>query len=376
MILCLGTAILSERPLLFVEADPDFYLKADGADPRLGEMAAALGDAPRLVIYIAFMQLHERKQKDFLAFWRENIEAEPLAKAIATQNRVGVEAFLMDRPHFKNLINWKEFVKVVSIFARFGMTNLDGSRAVYTFCSHLKHSCQPNASCFTLSRSFPKGRKMLYVIGLEGIPRGAEINVNQSREEVLLLPKRKRALKLHPGLPCSCAKCSKEDDSQDRLVTRTLTRLQHVLGVKPPSVASTDEARQCIKELDRLLPFSMQMKAKAKVLLAQALQELTERAAWQEANRQANIIMWAGLDVASQELRLKETKTLYETAAKDFEYVLGQEAIPILDKLDAEHEAVNDQYKMFARYRERMQRGVEQPNVFVPDAPLPELVEG
>merc|ERR1711933_182073 len=64
----------------------------------------------------------------------------------------------------------------------------------------------------------------------------------------------------------------------------------------------------------------------------------------------ANIIQWVGLDVTSQEQRLKDTKKLYETAAKDFEYLLGQDALGILKRLEAGYGPVNDQHRILAKY--------------------------
>ncbi|CAE7557476.1 unnamed protein product [Symbiodinium natans] len=69
-----GTEILTERPLLLVDPDTDRYLRATDADPRLVEIAEALGDSTRLAAYVAFRQLQEHKQKELLAFWRDDLE--------------------------------------------------------------------------------------------------------------------------------------------------------------------------------------------------------------------------------------------------------------------------------------------------------------
>merc|ERR1711881_123227 len=96
------------------------------------------------------------------------------------------------------------------------------------------------------------------------------------------------------------------------------------------------------------------------VFLAQAMQELNERAAWQADNKQANIIQWTGLDPEAQEQRLKATKKLYESASKDFEYLLGQDAIDILDKLEVGYSPLADQPKMVSKYnRDREQEARE-----------------
>merc|ERR1712039_543139 len=107
---------------------------------------------------------------------------------------------------------------------------------------------------------------------------------------------------------------------------------------------------------DKLLPFSMQMKAKSKVLLASAFGELAQRAAWQEDNKGANIIQWVGLDAENQEQRLKDTKKLYETAAKDFEYLLGQDALAILQRLEVGYGPVHDQHKILAKYTKEKEK--------------------
>jgi len=42
---------------------------------------------------------------------------------------------------------------------------------------------------------------------------------------------------------------------------------------------------------------------------------------------------------------------LYETAGKDFEYLLGQDALPILKRLEVGYAPVHDQHKMIAKYQ-------------------------
>lgn len=357
-----GTEVLAERPLLRVEADPAEYLKAKDADPRLLEVAEAMGDHSRMAAYIAFKQLHERKQKELLAFWRENLEeADMLAKALMEQNQSGCDEFLKDRPEFRNLIYWTHFVRVASIFGRFGVVNSDGSRAVYSLCSHVRHSSQPNAAWYTLSRGYPKGRKVLHVTGINGIEKGAEITVSLVPESVLLLPRVQRLLKVRrltgqeSDGPMVCR--SEEDDCRIR---EAFEQLQRALSERPPTDASTTDAEDILKRLDVLLPFSMQIKAKAKVFLAQVMKELNDRAAWQADNKEANIIHWTGLDSEAQERRLKATKKMYESASRDFEYLLGQDAIGILDKLEDGYSPVADQHKMVSKYnREREREAME-----------------
>jgi hypothetical protein len=356
-----GTAILGERPLLFVEADPNVYLKAKDADERLSALAEAMGDPVRVATYVAFKQLHERKQKELLDFWTDDLEAtDEIAKAIFEQNQNGCNAFLQDRPDFSSLIYWLHFVKVVSIFGRFGMVNPDGSRAVYGICSHLRHSSKPNAAWYTLSRGYPKGRKVLHVIGINGIERGAEITVSLVPEAVLLMPRVQRLLRIKriTGKD-SDGPLSTRSDQDDERVREEFEKLQRLLGVRPPTDESTAEAEEVLRRLDVLLPFSMQAKAKAKVFLAQAMQELTNRAAWQDSNKEGNIIQWTGLDAEAQERRLKSTKKLYESASKDFEYLLGQDAIGILDKLEVGYAPVNDQHTMISRYNKDREREAE-----------------
>merc|ERR1712187_845888 len=88
---------------------------------------------------------------------------------------------------------------------------------------------------------------------------------------------------------------------------------------------------------------------------------LSQRAAWQEENRGANIIQWTGLDAENQEQRLKDTKKLYETAGKDFEYLLGQDALGILKRLEVGYGPVHDQHKMLAKYQKEKLREAEKP---------------
>lgn len=353
-----GTQILAERPLLLVEADPDVYLKAKDADPRLSEVAEAMGDPHRMAAYVAFKQLHDKKQKELLSFWWDGLEeGDVLAKAILDQNQRGCEEFLQDRPEFKNLFYWAHFVKVVSIFGRFGMVNNDGSRSVYRFCSHIRHSSQPNSAWFTLSRSYPKGRKVLHVTSINGVEKGTEITTSLVPEAVLLLPRVQRLFRIkqltgqdYEGL---AARRTEEDDVRIR---EAFEALQTALSERPPTDASTAEAEGILKKLDLLLPFSMQIKAKAKVFLAQAMQELNDRATWQASNPEANIIQWTGLDVEGQEQRLRTTKKLYESASKDFEYLLGQDAIDILDRLEVGYSPVADQHKMVSKYNRDRER--------------------
>merc|ERR1712217_891113 len=163
------------------------------------------------------------------------------------------------------------------------------------------------------------------------------------------------------GHSCDCKRCTETDDTDDDKIRQTFTKLHTYLAEKPPSDDSTRYAQTCLKELDKLLPFSMQMKAKAKVLLASAFGELSQRAAWQENNRGANIIQWTGLDAENQEQRLKDTKKLYETAAKDFEYLLGQDALAILKRLEAGYQPVQDQHKMLSKYQLQKATEAERP---------------
>merc|ERR1712124_239582 len=80
------------------------------------------------------------------------------------------------------------------------------------------------------------------------------------------------------------------------------------------------------------------------------MQELSSRAAWQAGNKEANILQWTGLDPEAQEQRLKATKRLYESASRDFEYLLGQDAIGILEKLEVGYSPVANQHRMVSRY--------------------------
>ena len=348
-----GTPILTEAPLLLVEPDSDRYLKADDADPRFAELAEALGDSSRLAAYVAFRQLHERKQKELLALWDGlDLSNDPVARSIYDANRDGIEEFLKDFPHFRSSIYWNHVILVSSIFGRFGLHNPDGSRAVYSFCSHVRHSCKPNAAWFTLRKGFPRGKRMLHTISLNGIQRREEITVSQIPEKMLLQPKVPRSYGLFKGvqLACQCPRCEEDDEEADEKIQHLFGKLSGHLATKPPTDSSTAAAQECLHELDRLLPFSMQFKAKAKVLLATALGELSHRAAWQQDNQPANIIRWTGQDAESQERRLKDAKRLYETAGKDFEYLLGQDALPILQRMESGYGPVQDQHKMLAKY--------------------------
>lgn len=326
------------------------------ADPRFAELAEALGDSSRLAAYVAFRQLHERKQKEFLGLWREDLEAsDPVAKAIHEANRKGIEAFLEDHPQFRQSIYWNHVILVSSIFGRFGQVNSDGSKAIYSICSHIRHSCKPNAAWFTLRKGFPRGKRMLHVISLDGIQRREEITVSHVEEPVLLQPRLRRSLHLVKvlGTPCPCDRCRANDEEADERIRYLFAKLSATLAVQPPTDSSTATAQECLRELDQLLPFSMQTKAKAKVLLATSLGELSQRAAWQQDNRPANIVLWTGLDPESQEQRLKDSKRLYETAGKDFEYLLGQDALPILERMESGYAPVQDQHKMLTKYRDK-----------------------
>ena len=191
------------------------------ADPRFAELAEALGDSSRLAAYVAFRQLHERKQKEFLGLWREDLEAsDPVAKAIHEANRKGIEAFLEDHPQFRQSIYWNHVILVSSIFGRFGQVNSDGSKAIYSICSHIRHSCKPNAAWFTLKKGFPRGKRMLHVISLDGIQRREEITVSHVEEPVLLQPRLRRSLHLVKvlGTPCPCDRCRANDEEADERI--------------------------------------------------------------------------------------------------------------------------------------------------------------
>lgn len=361
-----GTEILTERPLLLVEPDTDRYLRAADADPRLVEIAHALGDGTRLAAYVAFRQLQDHKQKEVLGFWRDGLEeSDPVARALHEENRLGIESFLEDHPHFRKLIYWNHVVLVASIFGRFGVANPDGSRAIYRYCSHIRHSCRPNAAWFTLRHGYPKGKKKLHVIDLEGIrKRGEEITVSMVEDTLLLQPKVQRNLRL-AGVQqeggCPCSRCTADDEEADERIRYLMEKMAAALATRPPSDSSTTTAQDCLKELDQLLPFSMPSKAKAKALLASVQCELLHRAAWQEDNKSAHIIRWTGLDADSMEQRLKDTQKLCETAAKDFQLCLGQDFLLIEDRLEKVYALVKDQHELLAKYRRQKENAETAP---------------
>jgi len=287
-----------------------------------------------------------------------------VARAILEQNQHGVDEFLADHPEYSKLVYWNYFVRVASIFGRFGLVNPDGSRAVYSICSHIRHSCSPNAAWFTLRKGFPKGKKMLHVIRLDGISRKEEITVSEVQESILVLPKAQRWLRMYrnTGLSCKCQRCQNGSEEDDERIQYIFAKLSSSLATRPPSDMSTAAAQDCLQELDRLVPFSMQAKAKSKVLIACALGELSHRAAWQEENRSAYIVQWTGCDAESQEKRLKDSKKLYETAGKDFEYLLGQDALAVLQRMESEYASVQDQHKVLSKYMREKERVDQEPS--------------
>ena len=135
-----------------------------------------------------------------------------MGQEILEANREGIEAFLEDHPEFRQAVYWNHVILVASIFGRFGLVNPDGSRAIYAFCSHIRHSCRPNAACFALRKGFPPGKRMLHVIDLEGIQRGEEITVAQLSEDLLLRPKMERLSALKG---CSCVRCGVGDEEAE-----------------------------------------------------------------------------------------------------------------------------------------------------------------
>jgi len=201
---------------------------------------------------------------------------------------------------------------------------------------------------------------MLHIIATDGVPRGEEITVSDETEAILCLPNLERSHKLFrgSGFKCECRRCTEDDSKLDECIAQALARMETLLAVRPPTDESTKEALSCFKELDKALPFSMQIKAKAKVLLASSFTELNNRAAWQEEHRGANMVQWTGLDAEAQEQRLKDTKKLFETAAKDFEYLLGQDALGILQRMEAGYEPVRDQHKILSKYAREKERSV------------------
>ncbi|CAJ1443985.1 unnamed protein product, partial [Effrenium voratum] len=173
---------------------------------------------------------------------------------------------------------------------------------------------------------------------------------------------------------CGCPRCAAGNEEEDERIRYLFGKLGTALAAKPPTDGSTALAQECLQELDRLVPFSMQSKAKAKVLLATAFGELSQRAAWQQDNKSANIIRWTGLDAESQEQRLKDAKKLYETAGKDFEYLLGQDALPILERMESGYAPVQDQHKVLAKYM-REKEPDEDPSAAA-GVPWPEQAQG
>lgn len=292
--------------------------------------------------------------------WREGLEEnDELARAVHAANRQSVDEFIKDEPELSKLIYWDHFLFVASILGRFGIVNPDGSKAVYAMCSHIRHSCRPNAALVTTQRGFPRGKQVLHVIGLDGIDRGEEITVSSVDEGVLTLPGARRGVQVlaKTGLVCTCPRCAESVGTvaRDNRITALISELRTALAMQPPTDDSTEEARQCIHELDNSLPFSMQLKAKAKLLLAAARGELMQYAAWRpEETVAASVVQWTGLDSKEQREILLDTKQLYDTAAKDFECLLGQGAASILKRLEASYRPIRDQHKMLVRYaRER-----------------------
>ncbi|CAJ1367740.1 unnamed protein product, partial [Effrenium voratum] len=84
--------------------------------------------------------------------------------------------------------------------------------------------------------------------------------------------------------------------------------------------------------------------------------------------------MATGLDAESQEQRLKDAKKLYETAGKDFEYLLGQDALPILERMESGYAPVQDQHKVLAKYM-REKEPDEDPSAAA-GVPWPEQAQG
>jgi len=58
---------------------------------------------------------------------------------------------------------------------------------------------------------------------------------------------------------------------------------------------------------------------------------------------------------------LRDTKKLYETAAKDFEYLLGQESSGILKRLEQGYAPIQNQHKMIAKYQREKEREDAEP---------------
>merc|ERR1712216_342932 len=148
------------------------------------------------------------------------------------------------------------------------------------------------------------GKRMLHVINLDGIDRRQEITVSHAAESLLTLPRPQRSLGLfdpRTGLSCCCVRCKQQSEEDDEKVKYLFNKLSSSLATKPPTDQSTKTAQDCLRELDQLLPFSMEAKAKGKVLLAFSLGELSQRAAWQMENQSANIVQWTGLDAEAQE---------------------------------------------------------------------------
>jgi len=353
-----GAMLLEECSLLAVQADPTQYLKAEDADPKLMELAMELGEAERLAAYIAFKQLSKGKQREFLSFWKEGlVEQDVVARAIYEQNIQGTIEFVRERPEFSHLIDWKCFAVVASIFGLFGVTNPDGTRAVYRLCSHIRHSCAPNVAWSNMGSGFTQ-KKVVNVISLNGISNGDEITLSHAAEAVLIMGRQQRSLHMFKGtgLKCECLRCSEGSGFEDVHISHALQRLHRALQEQPPTDESVHESLDSLDDLNRLLPFSMQVKAKAKVLIAEALSLLAKRAAWEERSKEANIIQWTVLNSAGKEQRIRDMKRLYKTAAKEFGLLLGDRAVEIHEKLKTSYKSACDEHLMIEHVTQNLVR--------------------
>lgn len=335
-----GIPFIMEKPLIRI-LDLEEYLAKPDADPRLRDLATALDDAEGLASYIAFTQLHARKQKEFMDFYSSPGRSGEIISA-AGEHDDAIDRFLVERPEYKRWLDWGAYKRIHAVVACFGIRCPDGKRCIYPMISHLRHSWRPNAVWET-SKHFPQGTKVLRIIAHDGIPKGAEITVSLIDEASLLKPREQGRADLQSALGPSFMMRSVPDPPglvDEDMVRTVLSKLMGALSAEPPTPEDVDIGRSSLKEFEQALPFSMVFVARARCRIVQMIQ--------MTATHEDNLTIRVAKDRRQQ--LLDDIRDYQETAIKELEVLLGEAAEYAISKLLDGFRPIEDEQTFLEKY--------------------------
>eukprot|EP00746_Dinoflagellata_sp_MGD_P002561 gnl/MRDRNA2_/MRDRNA2_105014_c0_seq1.p1 gnl/MRDRNA2_/MRDRNA2_105014_c0~~gnl/MRDRNA2_/MRDRNA2_105014_c0_seq1.p1 ORF type:complete len:397 (+),score=102.68 gnl/MRDRNA2_/MRDRNA2_105014_c0_seq1:90-1280(+) len=333
-----GDDVFEEKPVLRV-SKPEDYIDAKDADPRLRKLGEDMEDLEGLAVYIAFQQLHEKKQKDTLAFGSPDI------KEACKELYDRVDNFLEKRPEYKRWLDWNVYKQLLAIMAHKSIRCSDGSRCLYEVMSLVRHSWKPNCVWHTNMERYPLGEKKLICMAVDGLNKGVELTVSYVPEESLLKSRDVGLLDLAKelGPTFRMRSCAEQNEESEDMVRCVVEVLVDALATDPPTAEALKTAKESLKDFDVALPFSMVFKARARQRICQMIQilhaqESTQTKATQEAQK-------------AREAQLKEMMELQAKAIKEIDLILGTEAKDsIKQNLDEGLKPIEDESAFLEKY--------------------------